>query len=169
MWCIYIGRPIAADLTQEYQDIPTLAQHCFSTKDLVEKMKLTELEIGSLERDTVGQSSNELWKRMRLGRITASNFYRVFTKVETLKKEPSTDCSKLIRSLISPTPLGHLPQIAEGIKNELLLCKKLQKFYVAHTRMLAFRNVDFMFTKPSHTWELVPMAYLPALVVMLLH
>ena len=41
--------------------------------------------IDAMEKINVGQADNEAWHQQREGRITASNFYRVFTKVESMK------------------------------------------------------------------------------------
>ena len=46
---------------------------------------LSSDKIDATEKTTVGQADNEAWHQQREGRITASNFYRVFTKVESMK------------------------------------------------------------------------------------
>ena len=46
---------------------------------------LSSDEIDAIENITVGQADNEAWHEQREGRITASNFYRLFTKVESMK------------------------------------------------------------------------------------
>ena len=43
---------------------------------------LSSDEIDAIDKITVGQADNEAWHKQREGRITASSFYRVFTKVE---------------------------------------------------------------------------------------
>ena len=47
---------------------------------------LTREKIVEIEQATVGQAENPLWHEIRKGRITASNFYKVKTKVESLRK-----------------------------------------------------------------------------------
>ncbi|CAH3122823.1 unnamed protein product [Pocillopora meandrina] len=50
------------------------------------KKDLSADDIHLIEQGTIGQSENEAWHDYyRKGRLTASNFYRVYTKVETLK------------------------------------------------------------------------------------
>ena len=44
-------------------------------------------EIQSIEETTRGQGDNTALQRMREGRMTASNFYSVCTKVNTLAKK----------------------------------------------------------------------------------
>ena len=48
---------------------------------------LTAEKIVQIEQATVGQADNALWHAHRKGRITASNFYRLKTKVESLRKD----------------------------------------------------------------------------------
>ena len=45
--------------------------------------------------------------RHRRGRITASNFYRVFTKVETMKKSDKNKCSRTEAQKLVDSLLGH--------------------------------------------------------------
>ena len=52
--------------------------------------------IGQTPDATAGRNDNPLWQKMCHGRITASNFYRVYTKVQSMKKE-------FLTSLINPT------------------------------------------------------------------
>ena len=47
---------------------------------------LTAEKIVEIEQALVGQAANPLWHALRKGRITASNFYKVKTKVESLRK-----------------------------------------------------------------------------------
>jgi hypothetical protein len=60
--------------------------------------QVTKTEVEAINNLTVGQSSNPQWAKMRKGRITASNFYAVHTKVQSYKKN-STNCN--IQSLLS--------------------------------------------------------------------
>lgn len=62
------------------------------------KTQLNATDIESIEKATIGQSDNKAWHTYRKGRITASNFYRVFTKVETLKTKGG-DAKKLVDTL----------------------------------------------------------------------
>lgn len=95
-----------------------LASTSESVSDLLTKLSLTEADIQHIERHTVGQNDNVIWKLLRRGRLTASNFYRVHTKVETVRKNPMADCAKLVTSLLNPDDISHLPQIRRGIESE---------------------------------------------------
>lgn len=102
----------------EKANILNVSKTCLSVKDLLKSITLSPEDIAMVEQQTVNQSRSSLWKIARKGRITASNFYRVFTKVETLKKHPTTCTAALVNSLIDPPSLSHLPQISKGLQNE---------------------------------------------------
>ncbi|KAF6036377.1 hypothetical protein EB796_005322 [Bugula neritina] len=57
------------------------SQEHFST--LVRTMSITRNQVWEIEAATVKQSDSPLWKLLRHGRITASNFYRVKTRMES--------------------------------------------------------------------------------------
>ena len=82
-------------------------------------LHLTEEKIKAIQIATLNQSSNELWKNLRQGRIIASNFYRVMTKME--KKDP--DCSSLVENLINLSDLSNNAAIQHGKKNEVAALK----------------------------------------------
>lgn len=48
--------------------------------------KITEEEILKIQNATTGQSENEIWFKLRKGRITVSKFYQVYTRVNTIQK-----------------------------------------------------------------------------------
>jgi hypothetical protein len=106
-------------------DIISIACTCRNTDELLAKLKISKEDVTRIEQATVGQNSNPLWKRLRKGRLTASNFYRVHTKVESVKCNPSTDCSKLVCSLLDPPEISHLPQIQRGHAAEREAANKL--------------------------------------------
>ena len=61
---------------------------------------LSRDEVDAIENITVGQADNEAWHQQREGRITASSFYRVFTKVESMKPSKENSADKLVDSLL---------------------------------------------------------------------
>lgn len=105
-------------------DVMAIAQRCNTSTELIEQITVSQSELTKIEENTVGQSDNSLWHRVRKGRITASNFYRVHTKVESLKQKPTASCESLVESLINPPLLSHLPQIAKGSENERVAAAK---------------------------------------------
>ena len=63
----------------------------FATKGTSSTM-LSRQELGNTETATFGQSQNEALETYGRERITASSFYQVFTKVETMKKTDKNKC-----------------------------------------------------------------------------
>ena len=50
----------------------------------------------------------------------------MFTKVETLRKKPTTSYDCLVESLINPADISHLPQIAQGTRLEAEAIQKVR-------------------------------------------
>jgi hypothetical protein len=77
-----------------------------------------------LRPKTQGQSSNDQWKKQRLGRIIASKFHDVHTKTQTILKQRNKQTKKPKYSAIVSTIVGesddnsHLPAVAWGIRHE---------------------------------------------------
>ncbi|XP_070575137.1 uncharacterized protein [Ptychodera flava] len=89
--------------------------------------KLTNEQVHITEQSTIGQSENELWFYARKGRITASKFYNIFTKVNTLKdnaSKRSKDVSTLIDAIMSDNA-PDLPALKYGRNME---CEAKQKY-----------------------------------------
>ena len=85
---------------------------------------MTAEKIVEIEQATVGQAENPLWHALHKGRITASNFYKVKTKVESLKKAATNAVStkKLVTSLIGEyTPPKDLSALKHGREMEAIV------------------------------------------------
>lgn len=99
-------------------DVPTILENTKLFKNLsisfIDFIKLSEEQRLNVEICTRGQSSNEIWSSQRQGRITASNFKRVFTLKDT------TDPSNLVKHLIQGASFGkNIPASIEwGRKKE---------------------------------------------------
>ena len=61
---------------------------------------LTENERDIINRNTVGQSSVNDWHDQRKGRVTASQFDRIYTRSVTLQKHSGQDSTTLVSSLL---------------------------------------------------------------------
>jgi hypothetical protein len=111
----------AAQKVDELSKKVDVMKHCQSSQSieqLMQKMYLTTEEIHDVQCHTMDQNKSALWKAARKGRITASNFYRVHTKVNTMKKKPDTEFIGLVNNLVDPPSLGHLDHIKHGIESE---------------------------------------------------
>lgn len=113
---------------------------------------LTAERIVEIDQAMVGQAENPLLHALCKGRITASNFYNVKTKVESLRKAETNAVSarKHVASLLGghtpPKDLHALKYAREmeaiGKANRDLKKKKIIK-------MLSIVNVDFLFMRPN--------------------
>ena len=48
--------------------------------------QITSEQVIRVEHETRGQHASDTWRQQRIGRITASNFHKVYTKSETIMK-----------------------------------------------------------------------------------
>lgn len=85
--------------------------------------KITSEEIEHIEQKTRGQHKNDNWHRLHKGRITASKFYQVFTKVQTIKKKNRNnevvDCTSILKSLLGHTCVNpNLKPLKHGRETE---------------------------------------------------
>ena len=108
------AKPKPTDNAIMHTDVTQIAARCHTVEDFLQSMKLGDHEIACIEESTREQSDSAMWKTVRFGRLTASNFYRVYTRIETLKSAPTADMSKLVHSFLNPPDIAHLPQIARG-------------------------------------------------------
>jgi predicted phage-related endonuclease len=100
--------------TNEVYDLMAAAGRCHSVPDFLSTLTASADQRALLEQETRDQATCSLWHTARAGRLTASNFYRVFTKVNSLKKNPHADLDKLISSILSPPDLSSLTHINHG-------------------------------------------------------
>ena len=79
-------------------------------------MTLTDTQTADLQLATMGQSYSENLLKQRHGRITARNFHRVYTRMNTLKAKPSADPKPLIWTLVgySPEPVSNYTPKGDG-------------------------------------------------------
>ena len=84
-------------------DTIQVAKECTTLTELLDRITLPQSDLDIILKGTVGQSSNQFWHTVSRGRITASNFYRVHAKVESLKKiQPFNSHHSLSRWSILP-------------------------------------------------------------------
>lgn len=87
-----------------------------------EQLSFNDASLKELEKATRGQSSKRAWVEQRKGRITASNFHDVYTKVKTLLRmrgqTVKTKVSPLLAKMLYPADLSDIPAIKWGRQNE---------------------------------------------------
>ena len=89
--------PTPKELTATFGD-PITAE------DLMGAMKPADEQADDLQLATVGQAACENWLLQRCGRITASNFHRLNSRMKTLYAKPSEDPKSLLKLLMGTTP-----------------------------------------------------------------
>ncbi len=73
----------------------------------------------TLAAATAEQSNSPLWHAYRVGRLTSSINYEIFTKMNTLRKKGAADMTRLIDQVMGTAPdLGHLATIQWGRDHE---------------------------------------------------
>ena len=114
---------------------------------------LTAEKIVEIEQATVGQLVIPLWHALCKGRITASNFYKVKTKVESLRKAGTNAVSakKLVATLIGEdTPPKDFPACKYGREMEAIAkAFYLKIFQKKIIEMFSIVNVDYLFMIPN--------------------
>ncbi|XP_078661878.1 uncharacterized protein LOC144905933 [Branchiostoma floridae x Branchiostoma belcheri] len=71
-----------------------------STTEFISSLVISKDDVAVLEKATRGQSSSPIWTMARRGRLTASNFYSIYTKVQSIKKRPGTSADALLGKLM---------------------------------------------------------------------
>ena len=109
---------------------------------------LSSDEIDAIEKITVGQANNEAWHQQREGRITASNFYRVFTKVESMKFSGESSAKKLVDSLLGKAkPPANLPALKYGRGMEPIAVEEFIKYFRKHHKNVSYRDCGIFIDK----------------------
>ena len=113
--------------------IQQLAKAASTVEELVQSFhSISDEEIGHIEQITVGQAENEIWHIQRKARITASNYYQVSTKVETLLKSEreNVNTDSVRDSLLEKKGLNeNIPSLKYGRNMEPIAKKKYLKYF----------------------------------------
>lgn len=105
-------------------------------RNFLEDFNVTETQSSNLERMTRNQSESSLWKRQRVGRITASLVHDIKTLKET------TNPVKLIKKIMKyeERDLSSLPSISYGLKYEKSAMKIYKKVASKEHKNLTVRD-----------------------------
>ncbi|XP_061174226.1 uncharacterized protein LOC133183284 [Saccostrea echinata] len=80
---------------------------------------LTEKEVTFLQEKTIGQSSNTFWHNLRKGRITASKYYSIHTRMNSFRKNPEVDTSSVVSMVMGDTtPNSNIKALKFGRESE---------------------------------------------------
>ena len=133
-----------ANDTAKVNLICSLASTAKSAEDLLSRLPvLTESEVHEIENETLGQSSNPTWISQRKGRLTASKFYSVFTRIKTVLNDTSKehDLQPLIKTIMGYQPVKHGgPALEHGIKYEPVAREKYIDTITSHHNSFSNRE-----------------------------
>ena len=101
--------------------IESIASNCETPDELATKVRsqtYTDDIVSEIERATRDQSS-DVWRSQRIGRITASKFHRVYTRMQTLQKNCETDMTAVVSEVMEyATPPSELKTLSYGRRME---------------------------------------------------
>lgn len=87
-------------------------------KVFLSQIKMTEEQRTSLMRATVSQSQSENWKEHRRGRVTASLFHRLCSRVKSLRKDHNEDPTSVISAVMRDKECIQTKAMKHGISSE---------------------------------------------------
>ena len=121
--------PSLIDIAENIIETLTGADKEELIKAFAAQLSFNDFQLAELEKVTRNQASSHYWWEQRKGRITASRFHDVYTKVQVLfrNREKPVKCkiSPLILSLVDPIPLDNIPSLQWGKNMNLLLLNLL--------------------------------------------
>ena len=123
--------------------------HPKTAEELAEAIRLTDEEKTAL-RQQVKRSECAGCFEQRQGRITASNFHGVSTRITTLKKNSSADPNPLIRSLMGYMPEPRNVTIKHGRAMEPHAKKAYHHLLVASHRKFKYEDSDLLIHRSHH-------------------
>ncbi|XP_035663260.1 uncharacterized protein LOC118406968 [Branchiostoma floridae] len=68
--------------------------------EFVSSLIVSKEQVAALEKATRAQSNSPIWSMARQGRITASNFYKIYTRVQTIKSNPEESTDSLLGTIM---------------------------------------------------------------------
>ena len=114
------------------KSLTDLAHSTLSTQEFLSRVPLYDVnDIRKIENATRGQASNPEWFRQRKGRITASNFRDVHTRVNSVISadvSSKVDCNKLLARVMGYIKVNpNLPSLKHGRQIEPIAIHEYRK------------------------------------------
>ena len=91
--------------------------------DFLAYIKLDEIQIKEIYAATTTQSESDIWKKQRIGRITASRFKQIFTRACTLQQKPMESAENMVAMIMNYITVPATWQMKHGIASEAFLNK----------------------------------------------
>ncbi|KAK3106464.1 hypothetical protein FSP39_020531 [Pinctada imbricata] len=106
--CLFKVEGTSGDTGLPGMMLEEIARAATSAQDFINRQpSVSPDQVDVIQGKTIGQSNNPQWHRLRRGRITASNFYSVFTRMNTYEQKPDSDMNNVIKLIMgdaSPNP-----------------------------------------------------------------
>ena len=142
------GKPL--EVTEESK-ILSLKEHaeifkdknCYDTEKYIKAITLSDDEISKVYEKTVSQSNSEFWVEQRKGRITASKFKKVSTRMESLKKSDQ-DPIPLLKEIMGEDNKKSTWQMKHGISSE-------RHAIIRFKQIIRIKHKGIKFTNPGMT------------------
>ena len=135
------------DTSETKNIVLLLGANSKSKEDIIAALpQLTAVEVNAIETATIGQSTNDRWKHERKGRITASNFYSVFTRVNTIKSNPNQvhNVDVILKNVMQydeeNASLEHVPALKHGRSYEPVARQRYVSMMEKQHKQFTFRE-----------------------------
>lgn len=140
--------------TFQYDQNKTLEENIDIFK---QKITVSDKQIKDLAIVSSKQSETPIWQQQRKGRITASNFYRVCTKMETLDKKTNANTKPLTDSLLGIAPFVETKALKHGKAMEpkakqkyiAVIKNKHKKFKSSETGLVLLKDYSYIGASPD--------------------
>ena len=133
--------------------LPVLVQNVSSNgqSNIIFDLKLSENACNVIEQGTREQSFNPVWHEQRKGRLTASKFYKICTRSNTLMLKPDTDPHRLVSEIMSYGPHPTTYAMKYGIAMEPHAKRKLLEILRTSHKQVSSKEVGlFVSTELPH-------------------
>jgi len=121
-------------------------KQCYDEESYLKAITLSKSQISTVYGKTVAQSNSKFWVEQRKGRITASKFKKVFTRMESLKKSED-DPIPIVNEIMGENKQNPTWQMRHGISSERHAITRFKQ-------MMRIKHRGIKFTNPGMTISL---------------
>ena len=122
-----------------YNESNTLLQNLV---EFIRSLNVPKNQIEHLKNLTKEQASSELWLEQHWDRMTAPNFHRICSRMNTLTKKPDENPNILLRSLLYSKPFEETNKSEETKYGKSMEPHAIQKFISENKRLHKHFNVS---------------------------
>ncbi|XP_066930803.1 uncharacterized protein [Clytia hemisphaerica] len=149
------GKPIIVNKEEtQNSEILSLKEHakifkdnnCYDHEKYLQAISLTDDQITKIYEKTVSQSNSKFWFEQRKGRITASNFKKIYTRMESLKTSDE-DPIPLLKDVMGESSRRATWSMKHGISSERHAIMRLKQVIRLKHRGIKFTNPGMTVSK----------------------